>query len=70
MKRPESVIDLESALDHVSVHAPCQWDNAARPHLSGWWAVATDDHGIVAYFDNEREALRYRLDLINRWLNG
>lgn len=37
--------------------------------LSGWVAVV-DTQGINAYFSTEAEALRYRLELINRTLNG
>ena len=36
--------------------------------LVGWFGVVTD-LGIIAYFGNEREAFRFRLDYINRILN-
>ena len=36
--------------------------------LDGWYAVDTPI-GIIAYFGNEVEAFRFRLDIINRILN-
>ena len=59
-------MDLDELLDEVSVAAPDMWENDEGP--KGWYAVITDD-GIVAYFAEEVDALRYRLDLINRHLN-
>jgi hypothetical protein len=53
-------------LDTVSVAAPDMWVNDEGPE--GWYAVITED-GIVAYFATENDALRFRLDLINRHLN-
>ena len=35
--------------------APEQWENAEGPE--GWWAVAHDDLGIVAYTFSEQTAL-------------
>lgn len=37
--------------------------------LDGWYSVATN-FGIVAYFSEESEALKYRLNYINTILNG
>jgi hypothetical protein len=59
-------MDLDELLDEVSVAAPDMWENDEGP--KGWYAVITDD-GIVAYFATENDALRFRLDLINRHLN-
>ena len=59
-------MDLDELLDEVSVAAPDMWENNEGP--KGWYAVITDD-GIVAYFATENDALRFRLDLINRHLN-
>lgn len=36
----------------------------------GWYYVSTDDDGIIAYFMNESDALRFRISEINRILNG
>lgn len=37
--------------------------------LSGWFAVANEE-GIIAYFGTQDEAFSYRLNYINRVLNG
>ncbi len=58
---------LDDALETWSVHAPGMWENEEGP--KGWYAVS-GNNGIVAYFGSERDALRYRLAEINRWLNG
>lgn len=60
-------MDIYDLLDTVSVAAPHMWENDEGP--KGWYAVITDDDGIVAYFATENDALRFRLDLINRHLN-
>ena len=65
--RPTPPASLEDALETWQVHAPGTWENDHGP--SGWWAVSNDD-GIVAYFGNERDACRYRLDRVNHALNG
>ena len=36
--------------------------------LIGWYGVANEE-GIFAYFGDEEEAFKYRLDFINRILN-
>jgi hypothetical protein len=60
--------DLDTMLEEVSVHAPGMWENDEGP--KDWWAVSTDeDGGIIAYFRDEADAFRYRLDYINRKLN-
>lgn len=38
-------------------------------YLQDWYAVS-NTHGIIAYFGNESDALRFRLGEINRELNG
>ena len=60
-------MDIYELLDTVSVAPPDMWDNPEGP--KGWSAVITEDDGIVAYFATEKDALRFRLDLINRHLN-
>ena len=42
------------------------WDNDQGP--KDWFAVCNDD-GIKAYFGDEADAFRWRLDMINRELN-
>lgn len=59
--------NLNSLLDKVSVHGPGQWENEEGP--KEWFAVSVDDDGIIAYFMNEADAFRFRLDAINRTLN-
>lgn len=38
-------------------------------YLEGWYGVS-NDKGIIAYFGDESDALRFRLGEINRELNG
>ena len=66
--RPEHVTDLDEALEDVQVHGPGMWENDEGPE--GWNAVSTGRDSIIAYFADEADALRFRLDLINYWLNG
>ena len=58
--------DLEDMLGEVSIQSADEVDGR---HLEGWYAVVDCD-GINAYFSTEKEALAYRLFLINRILNG
>ena len=60
-------MNLTCLLESWSVLDPAQWDNDDGP--PGWYAVCNDD-GIVAYFCEEDDALRFRLSEINRALNG
>jgi len=60
-------MDIHELLDKVHVDAPCMWENEDGP--KGWYAVATDDDGIIAYFFKEKDAFRFRLDYINKQLN-
>jgi len=59
--------NLNALLDDVQVDAPGLWRNDDGP--SGWWAVSTDDDGIIAYFHKEEDACRFRLNYINTLLN-
>lgn len=60
---------LEELLENWQVHAPGMWDNEHGPE--DWFAVSDEGSGgITAYFQHEHEALRWRLDQINRALNG
>lgn len=65
--KPESVVDLDSALDYVQVHFPGMWENNEGPR--DWFAVSYADLGIVAYFSDENDACAFRLNIINVWLN-
>lgn len=59
---------LDEMLEEVSVHDPGMWENDDGP--ADWFAVSTDEHGgIIAYFQFEKDAYRFRLDWINRKLN-
>jgi hypothetical protein len=62
--------DIEELLQSVSVMAPGQWENdlSTISLIKDWYAVCTDD-GIIAYFGEESDAFRFRLDYINRILN-
>lgn len=61
-------LTLDDLLEEISVIEYGLWNNQNTKGLVGWWAVATD-LGIVAYFGSEQDALRFRLDYINRILN-
>ena len=70
--------DLDQMLDEITVCSCDEMiDNFKKGEqmyelntlLKGWWAVV-DTTGINAYFSTEKEAFRYRLDLINRVLNN
>lgn len=63
-----SLLSLDDLLDEISVHPPGLWENDQGP--KDWYAVSTDEAGgIVAYFQYEVDACRWRLDYINRKLN-
>lgn len=39
--------------------------------FKGWFTVSTDERGgVIAYFGEEEDALRFRLAEVNRLLNG
>jgi len=59
-------MSLDNLLESWQVIAPYCWENEAGP--IGWYAVC-NDIGIVAYFGNESDAFRYRMDRINAELN-
>lgn len=59
-------LTLDEMLERWAVHDPGMWENDTGP--KGWWAVSNDD-GIVAYFGNEIDACRWRLDMINKEMN-
>ena len=61
--------DLEYYLEEISAQFPGQWENEASTVLKDWYAVSNEE-GIIAYFGNEMDALRFRLDYINMKLNG
>lgn len=60
-------MDLDTLLEVIAVDAPGLWENDIGP--KDWWAVSHADRGIVAYFERENDAFRFRLDWINRLLN-
>lgn len=62
-------MELDDLLEKWVVLFPGSWDNIVSWSMPDWWAVA-NDKGIVAYFGNEKDALRFRLNEINRELNG
>lgn len=58
--------DLDALLQDIIVLE--EWENQSE-ELEGWFAVA-NEQGIFAYFCEEEEAFKCRLDYINRILNG
>lgn len=66
--------NLDDWLEAVHVHEmPYDTEEAQQPatkYLEGWSAVSTaDDGGIIAYFRDEADAFRFRLDYINGKMN-
>lgn len=66
------VFDLDEALDEVQVMHRGQADPAA---VEGWWpgnmpwAVTLSNPGVIAIFNNEKDANAFRLLLVNSMLN-
>lgn len=58
---------LQDFLDKIVVYNSDEWENNEGP--KNWYAVAADNDGIIAYFLDEVDAYRFRLDYINRQLN-
>lgn len=67
LKKRLKGLDLDNLLEEIQVIPPGMTHNHIQV-LEDWHAVTTDD-GIVAYFSEESDAFRYRLDLINQILN-
>lgn len=65
--KQEEHLTLDDVLGIWGVLSPDMWINDFGP--LGWWAVV-DEENIVAYFENEITAYRFRLSEINRMLNG
>jgi len=60
--------DLDYWLEEIAVLAPGMWYNNTFDTIGDWYAVS-DTIGIIAYFEKEVDAYRFRLDYINRKLN-
>lgn len=60
------MLTMDDMLEKWSVLPPGMWDNEDGP--KAWFAVCNDD-GIKAYFGDEADAFRWRMDMINRELN-
>ncbi len=66
-----SQMSFEDAMDSVDVHPPGTWDSAFYGDgPQNLFAVSTAEDGFVAFFKSETLANRFRLDLVNRLLNG
>lgn len=61
--------NLDDLLEEWAVMFPGMWENNNTPTLGDWYAVS-NNKGIIAYFGNEADAFRFRLNEINRILNG
>jgi hypothetical protein len=69
MAKKHIMSTLDEALDRVSV-LPLDCGYVPDGHsVKDWFAVSTEDDGIIAYFSKELYACRFRLDLVNRILN-
>ena len=62
-------MDLNQLLEEWSVLFPGCWENDLSIFMENWYAVS-NDNGIVAYFSNQNDAFRFRLNEINRILNN
>jgi hypothetical protein len=60
-------MNVALSVAHDATHSD-DTGGAHHPHPPGWYGVCDDD-GVRAYFHNQTDAFRYRLDLINRRLN-
>lgn len=61
---------LTDALDAWDVLSPGAWDNELSGTSVGGWYAVSNERGIVAYFGSEEDACRFRLNEVNRLLNG
>lgn len=67
---------LEKALEEISVHEcdemieACNAAGLKHSHPPGWWGVSTSEDSVIAYFATQRQAMEYRLFLVNQILNG
>lgn len=74
-KLGKTATSLDDALGEIQVEAPGTyevpgpWDTSEHAIHHTWWAVS-DGERTIAFFTSERHAFRFRLDLINRMLNG
>jgi hypothetical protein len=59
--------DLDTLLEEITVQE-IDGREIGTPCVDGWFGVANEE-GIFAYFGDENEAFKYRLDYINRILN-
>lgn len=66
-------MNLDDLLQDISVHDPSDRQTAVEAGNvmwpDGWWGVSTPSRGLIAYFQAEVDAFRFRLDLINGMLN-
>lgn len=61
---------LDSLLQEITVQEIDESDEGiGTKGLDGWYGVVTDI-GIIAYFGEEAEAYKFRLDYISRILNS
>jgi hypothetical protein len=65
---------LDYLLGEISVAEPWERDAAREAGNTswpeGWWGVADEMGGFIAYFEHEEDAYGFRLTLINTRLNG
>jgi len=62
----DSLLESWSVGDVDSCH--CLF-NPETAGLLGWYWVCNDTDGVIAYFKSEKEALHFRLSIINATLN-
>lgn len=59
---------IDELLEEISVLSPGMWENEVSHILEDWYVVV-NSKGVIAYFGNESDALRFRLNYINTLLN-
>ena len=69
IKESNRMKDLDYYLENICVEFPLEFPPKHDfADLTDWYGVSNES-GIIAYFGNETDALRFRLDYINSIMN-
>jgi len=61
--------DLDYYLENITVEFPLEYPPMHEfANLTDWYGVS-NEQGIIAYFREDEDAFRFRLDYINNLLN-
>lgn len=64
-----SLFTLDDLLELIQVETDIIDLRDGQHNVDGWFGVSNEE-GIIAYFGTQEEAFSYRLNYINRVLNG